>query len=92
MSAQRQFLDDPDIKIRAHFNDDDTFRVCINIPAGLGRLVCSRSMPMSIYSEVSRAFDHTRTDDEARNAYMLDRVEHALWELGQIKMNLENAK
>ena len=92
MAAQREFLDDEDIKIRAQFNDDDTFRVCISIPARLGRLICSRSMPMRIYGEVSRAMDLTRTDEEARDAYMLQRVEDAMWELNQIKMNLETQR
>lgn len=92
MAAQREFLDDEDIKIRAHFNDDDTFRICISIPARLGRLICSRSMPMRIYSEVSRAMDFTRTDEEATKAYMLQRIEDAMWQLDQIARNLNSMK
>jgi len=92
MAVQREFLDDEDIKIRAHFNDDDTFRICINIPARLGRLIFSRSMPMRIYSEVSRAMDLTRTDDVAQRTYMLQRVEDAMWQLDQIARNLNSMK
>ena len=55
--GKRDFLADADIVIRAHFYEDDTFRLCVNIPARFGRLICSRCMPMTIYPVIERGLE-----------------------------------
>ena len=52
------FLQDEDIVVYSYGCDDgETFRLCVNIPARLGRMICSRCIHNAIYPVITAAME-----------------------------------